>query len=128
MSDTPEDLLYTPEHEWVDRGRPARVGITHVAVDQLNDIVYVDLPEAGMQVIAGQVCGEVESVKSVAELYSPVTGTVVDVNQDVVDAPETINAGPYDAWLFTVEVADGGLPDTLLDADQYDQAVAAATE
>ncbi len=128
MSDTPQDLSYTPEHEWIDRAAPARVGITHVAVDQLKDIVYVDLPQPGAPLVAGQVCGEVESVKSVAELYSPVSGTVVDANQDVVDAPETINDGPYEAWLFTVDVADGGRPATLLTAAQYDEAVAAAAQ
>jgi glycine cleavage system H protein len=128
MSGTPQDLRYTPEHEWVDGASPARVGITHVAVDQLKDIVYVDLPQPGTPVAGGQTCGEIESVKSVADLYSPVTGTVVEVNQAVVDAPELINDGPYEAWLFTVEVPGGTLPDTLLTAEEYDQLVAAAEE
>lgn len=125
MSTYPENLRYTAEHEWVDLSSPARVGITQAAVDELKDIVFVDLPQAGATVTAGEVCGEIESVKSVAELYSPVTGTVAEVNQDVVDAPELINADPYSAWLFSVDV-EGGLPEALLDAVEYARTVADA--
>lgn len=124
MTTSPDTLRYTPEHEWVDAATPARIGITQAAVDQLKDIVYVDLPQPGAAVTAGEPCGEVESVKSVAELYSPVSGTVAEVNQAVVDAPELINDGPYDAWLFTVDTGGATLPEGLLSAADYDALVA----
>lgn len=105
MPTIPENLQYTAEHEWVDSGTPVTIGITDVAADALGDIVYVDLPEVGAAVEAGQVFGEVESVKSVSELFSPVTGTVAEVNAAVVDGPELLNADPYgDGWLIRVEV------------------------
>ena len=123
MSNYPENLRYTSEHEWIDDSRPARVGITQAAVDELKDIVFVELPDVGGTVTAGDACGEIESVKSVGELYSPVSGTVVAVNQAVVDEPELINGDPYGAWLFTVE-PDGELPETLMDAAAYADLVA----
>ncbi len=119
MSTFPPELRYTPEHEWVDADSPARIGITQAAVDELKDIVFVDLPQAGATVTAGSECGEIESVKSVAELFSPVTGVVAEVNQAVIDSPELINDDPYAAWLFSVEVEGGTLPETLLDAESY---------
>lgn len=123
MSNYPENLRYTSEHEWIDEAQPARVGITQAAVDELKDIVFVELPDVGETVTAGDACGEIESVKSVGELYSPVSGTVVEVNQAVVDEPELINDDPYGAWLFAVEPEDG-LPSTLLDAAAYAELVA----
>lgn len=123
MSNYPENLKYTSEHEWIDDSAPARVGITQAAVDELKDIVFVELPDVGETVTAGDACGEIESVKSVGELYSPVSGRVVEVNQAVVDEPELINEDPYGAWLFTVEPEDG-LPSTLLDAAAYAELVA----
>ena len=120
MSNIPSHLRYSAEHEWVDESSPVKVGLSAVAVDALGDVVYLDLPEAGSTVTAGEVCGEVESTKSVSELFAPVSGTVVDVNATVVDEPGLVNSDPYgDGWLFTVEVTDEG---ELLTAEQYEQA------
>ncbi|PWF87647.1 glycine cleavage system protein GcvH [Kocuria rosea] len=120
MSNIPSHLRYSAEHEWVDESSPVKVGLSAVAVDALGDVVYLDLPEAGSTVTAGEVCGEVESTKSVSELFAPVSGTVVDVNAAVVDEPGLVNSDPYgDGWLFTVEVTDEG---ELLTAEQYEQA------
>ena len=120
MSNIPSHLRYSAEHEWVDESSPVKVGLSAVAVDALGDVVYLDLPEAGSTVTAGEVCGEVESTKSVSELFAPVSGTVVEVNAAVVDEPGLVNSDPYgDGWLFTVEVTDEG---ELLTAEQYAQA------
>ncbi|MEX5305068.1 glycine cleavage system protein GcvH [Kocuria sp. CPCC 205258] len=120
MSNIPSHLRYSAEHEWVDESSPVKVGLSAVAVDALGDVVYLDLPEAGATVTAGEVCGEVESTKSVSELFAPVSGTVVDVNAAVVDEPGLVNSDPYgDGWLFTVEVTGEG---ELLTAEQYEQA------
>jgi glycine cleavage system H protein len=102
----PEDLLYTADHEWVRvDGNRARVGITDFAQDALGDVVYVGLPTVGAEVTAGGVCGEVESTKSVSEIYAPVAGVVVEVNAAVADNPETVNADPYgDGWMFVIEL------------------------
>jgi glycine cleavage system H protein len=117
----PDDLRYTPEHEWVRPGEPAvRVGITHFAQDALGDIVYVQLPDPGTAVEAGQAFGEVESTKSVSEIYAPVSGTVVNANTRLADEPELINTDPYgDGWL--VEIEPSGEPGLgqLLDASGY---------
>ncbi len=112
------DLKYTAEHEWVDSSvSPVRIGITTVATDALGDIVYLDLPEVGAEVTAGETCGEVESTKSVSDLYAPVTGTVVEVNQDALDDPSIVNKDPFDeGWLFAVEVVEEG---DLLSAEDY---------
>lgn len=118
----PEELRYTEEHEWVDgrRETPVRVGITEYAQDQLGDVVFVDLPEVGTQVTAGDVFGEVESTKSVSELFAPLDGEIVAVNQAVVDAPELINSDPYgEGWLIDIEPSDPATFDGLLDADAY---------
>jgi glycine cleavage system H protein len=122
MAKVAADLQYSDEHEWVAReeGNLVSVGISAVATDALGDIVYVDLPEVGSSVTAGETCGEVESTKSVSELFAPVSGTVVDVNAAVVDEPGLVNSDPYgDGWLFTVEVTGEG---ELLTAEQYEQA------
>jgi glycine cleavage system H protein len=103
----PEDLLYTADHEWVriEDGR-ARVGITDFAQDALGDVVYVGLPTVGAEVTIGGVCGEVESTKSVSEIYAPIAGTVVEVNSAVADNPENVNADPYgDGWMFVIETS-----------------------
>lgn len=105
----PEHLKYTAEHEWLAEGDPATVGITKTAADALGDIVFVDLPEVGTTVEAGREIGEIESTKSVSDLYSPVTGEVVEVNQAAVDDPSTVNDDPYGAgWLFKVAVTSVG--------------------
>jgi glycine cleavage system H protein len=118
----PEELRYTAEHEWVAPavdGGPVRVGITHFAQDSLGDIVFVQLPEPGSTVEAGEALGEVESTKSVSEIYAPLSGTVVARNDQLQDAPELINNDPYGAgWLIEIEPADGDL-DGLLGADAY---------
>ncbi|MDG4766122.1 glycine cleavage system protein GcvH [Solwaraspora sp. WMMD406] len=118
----PDDLRYTAEHEWVagDGTGPVRVGITHFAQDALGDIVFVELPQVGAQLSAGAVCGEIESTKSVSEIYAPVSGTVVARNEVLVDAPETVNSDPYGAgWLLQVEPVDAGAIEGLLDAAAY---------
>jgi glycine cleavage system H protein len=117
----PDDLRYTQEHEWVRvDGTTAKVGITDYAQDALGDVVYVDLPQVGATVAAMAACCEVESTKSVSEIFSPVTGTVVEVNEALNDAPEQVNADPYGAgWIFVVEMADPAELDTLLDAAAY---------
>lgn len=117
----PEDLHYTSDHEWVAIGSPAlKVGITDFAQDSLGDIVYVQLPEPGTAVEAGQTLGEVESTKSVSEIYAPVTGTVAARNDRLTDEPELINSDPYgDGWLVEITPADGADLSGLLDAAAY---------
>ena len=116
----PENLLYTPEHEWVDWApgtqEPVAIGITAYAAEALGDIVFVQLPEVGEQVTSGQVCGELESTKSVSDLYAPVSGEVVEVNKAVVDDPALISADPYAGWLFKVKVENA---EGLLTAARY---------
>jgi glycine cleavage system H protein len=118
MSDVPAHLRYTADHEWVQaEGESLKIGITRYAADALGDVVYVDHPAVGSSVQAGAIVGEVESTKSVGEIFSPVTGTVVETNQAVVDDPELINRDPYgEGWLFRVDTTDN--PD-LMDADAY---------
>ncbi|HXY94447.1 MAG TPA: glycine cleavage system protein GcvH [Acidimicrobiia bacterium] len=117
----PETLRYSTEHEWVAvDGERARVGITDYAQDALGDVVYVELPDVGLAVLAGASCAEVESTKSVSEIYSPLTGVVVEVNAALVDTPEHVNHDPYgNGWIFVVEMADVAEVDGLLDADGY---------
>ena len=117
----PEDLRYSSDHEWVKAvGDLVRVGITDYAQDALGDVVYVQLPEAGAVVAAGDAFGEVESTKSVSEIYAPVAGTVVEVNTALDDAPETVNSAPYgDGWIVVIQVSDTGALDGLLDAAAY---------
>jgi glycine cleavage system H protein len=113
----PEQLHYTVEHEWLADGSPATVGITETAAEALGELVYVELPAVGDQVTAGAVCGEVESTKSVSELFSPVTGTVVEVNQAAIDDPALVSSDPYGAgWLLRVDVTGTG---PLLTAEEY---------
>lgn len=127
MSDYPEDLKYSAEHEWVRGGNAAivRIGITSYAADELGDIVYVSLPEIGETVEAGDACGELESTKSVSDVFSPVTGVVTAVNPVLEANPETINADPYgDGWLFELELGADADLESLLDSDAYAEQVA----
>jgi glycine cleavage system H protein len=128
VPDYPEDLKYTAEHEWVRSGNGAvvRVGITEYAADQLGDIVFVTPPSVGEEVTAGDACGELESTKSVSDIFCPVTGVVSAVNAMLEANPETINADPYgDGWLFELEIGSEADLDDLLDADAYAEQVEA---
>ena len=119
--DIPSELRYSPEHEWVlvEDGR-ARVGITDYAQDALGDIVFVDLPDVGTTVERRATVSEVESTKSVSEIYAPVGGTIVEVNADLADNPDRINDEPYgEGWMFVIEPADPSELDELLDAEGY---------
>jgi glycine cleavage system H protein len=127
---SPADRRYTKEHEWVrvqdDLGT---VGITDYAQDQLGDIVYVDLPSPGTQVKQLEKLGEIESVKAVSDLYSPVSGEVMEVNPEIMDRPELVNQAPYDeGWLVRVRLAAPAELDNLLTAKQYDELIAQAQE
>ncbi|MGW2814772.1 glycine cleavage system protein GcvH [Streptomyces sp. NPDC001415] len=116
----PQQLRYSKEHEWLSATEDgvATVGITEHAANALGDVVYVQLPNVGDTVTAGETCGELESTKSVSDLYSPVTGEVVAANQDVVDDPALVNSAPFEGgWLFKVKVTDE--PGDLLSADEY---------
>jgi len=120
----PEDLKYTAEHEWVrspgESEGSVRIGITHYAQDALGDIVYVSLPEAGESVSAGDTCGELESTKSVSDVYAPVTGEVTARNTSLDATPELVNNDPYGAgWLYEVVPADPAAVDGLMDAEAY---------
>ncbi len=119
----PPDLRYTKEHEWIrTEDGVGTVGITDYAQDQLGDIVYVDLPETGKQLSQLAVFGEIESVKAVSELYSPVTGEVIEANQALADKPELINDSPYgDGWIMKVRLADESEVDKLLTTEQYSE-------
>jgi len=118
----PEELKYTAEHEWVRGGggaEPVRVGITDYAQDALGDVVFVSLPEVGANVTAGEACGEVESTKSVSEVYAPISGEVTARNELLESRPELVNSDPYgDGWLIEISVSDGA-PAALLDAKAY---------
>jgi glycine cleavage system H protein len=128
MSQIPETLKYTSSHEWVrvDDDSTVTVGITDHAQDLLGDMVFVELPEAGTTLQAGQDCAVVESVKAASDVYSPVSGEVIDVNDTLGGSPETVNSDPYgDGWLFRVRISNGAELDGLLDAAGY-QGVAEA--
>ena len=118
----PDDLRYSADHEWIrleDENR-ARVGITDYAQDALGDVVFVDLPAIGSTVTAGQSISEVESTKSVSDIYAPLEGEVVEVNNDLADAPDKLNADPYgEGWIFVLELSSEANLDNLLDATAY---------
>lgn len=118
---TPEGLRYSSDHEWVRLdGDTATIGITDYAQDALGDVVYVDLPEVGDSVTAGGTFGEVESTKSVSELYAPIGGTIASVNAELADEPEKLNSDPYgEGWICTITVGDPSELDALLDAAAY---------
>ncbi|MFC7406092.1 glycine cleavage system protein GcvH [Georgenia alba] len=120
----PDDRQYTADHEWITvDGETARVGITTYAAEALGDVVYLDLPQVGDEVSAGETCGEIESTKSVSDLVAPADGEVLSVNETAVETPETVNADPYeDGWLYTMRVSE--LPEDLMDADAYAEFVA----
>lgn len=116
----PQQLRYSKEHEWLSATEDgvATVGITEHAANALGDVVFAQLPEVGDTVTAGESCGELESTKSVSDLYAPVTGEVVEANQDVVDDPSLVNSAPFEGgWLFKVRVS--AEPDDLMSADEY---------
>ena len=116
----PQQLRYSKEHEWLSAAEDgvATVGITEHAANALGDVVFVQLPEVGSTVSAGETCGELESTKSVSDLYSPVTGEVTEVNEDVVNDPSLVNSAPFEGgWLFKVRISDE--PADLLSADEY---------
>jgi glycine cleavage system H protein len=117
---TPQQLRYSKEHEWLSPAEDgvSTVGITAHAADALGDVVFVQLPETGDSVSAGEPCGELESTKSVSDLYAPVSGEITEINQDVVDDPALVNSAPFEGgWLFKVRISDE--PDGLLSADEY---------
>ncbi|MEW2293919.1 glycine cleavage system protein GcvH [Streptomyces sp. NPDC006743] len=116
----PQQLRYSKEHEWLSPAEDgvATVGITEFAANALGDVVYADLPAVGSTVTAGETCGELESTKSVSDLYSPVSGEITEINQDVVDDPSLVNSAPFEGgWLFKVRLTEE--PADLLSADEY---------
>ena len=120
----PDGRKYTKDHEWIEvAGDRGRVGITDYAQQQLGDVVYVELPEVGAKLKAGQSFGTIESVKAVSELYAPVAGEVVEVNTALKDKPETVNANPHTSWMIVVRLNDPAEVAGLLDAAQYTQLV-----
>jgi glycine cleavage system H protein len=116
----PANLKYTKDHEWMDlSGDTGKVGITDYAQQQLGDVVYMELPEVGAKLKQGQSFGTIESVKAVSELYSPVSGEVVEVNTALKDKPETVNKDPHGSWMIAIKLANAGETGALLDAAQY---------
>ena len=124
MASYPASLKYTKDHEWIelsaDRGK---VGITDYAQQQLGDVVYLELPEVGTSVKAGQSFGTIESVKAVSELYAPVSGTVVEVNTALKEKPEAVNSDPHTSWMVVLKLSDPAEAGTLLDVTQYSDLV-----
>ena len=120
----PANLKYTKDHEWIDlAGDTGKVGITDFAQQQLGDVVYVELPEVGAKLKQGQSFGTIESVKAVSELYSPVSGEVVDVNTALKDKPEAVNKDPHGSWMVAIKLANAGEAGALLDATKYQDLV-----
>ncbi|MHA6251911.1 glycine cleavage system protein GcvH [Oceanobacillus sp. CAU 1775] len=121
----PEGLLYSKEHEWIKKeGNKVRIGITDFAQDELGDIVFVELPEVDDTIDVEESFGSVESVKTVSELYAPVSGKVVEVNEELDDSPELVNESPYEeAWMIVVELDDESQLDNLLTAEQYQEVI-----
>ena len=116
----PEDLKYTKDHEWVRvEGNTARVGITDYAQSKLTDIVYLELKDVGTRVEIGDEIGVVESVKFISEIYTPVTGKIIDVNKELEDFPERINQSPYESWLVLIEMENPSEIDELMNFDEY---------
>lgn len=127
MAQAPSDRRYTKEHEWIKiEGDIATIGITEFAQSELGDVTYVEGPQVGQQLAAGQAFGVVESVKAVSDIYAPVGGEVLEVNDSLAGEPEKVNASPYDdAWMIKLRVADLGNSSDLLSAEEYEQHVAA---
>ncbi len=127
MSIIPDDLKYAKSHEWakLEHDGLVRVGISDFAQEQLGDVVYIELPELGRKVKAGEACAVIESVKAASDIYSPVSGEIVDVNAVLTDAPELVNQDSYVHWLFRIEASDPNEMDTLLTADKYEATTSA---
>ena len=125
MSEVPAELRYTPEHEWIRvEGDQAIIGVTDFAQDALTDVVWVELPDVGMSVGVMESCGSVESVKSVSEIYAPITGEITEANESLEDAPEQINQDPYgEGWIWKMTISDAGELDSLLDAAAYSELI-----
>ncbi|WP_206950619.1 glycine cleavage system protein GcvH [Trinickia acidisoli] len=125
MSNVPADLKYTEEHEWIrtEADGTVSVGITDHAQETLGDIVFLELPSVGKTIAAGDAIGVVESVKAASDIYSPVSGEIVAVNDAIVDTPDAVNEDAYASWLFKVKLADAGSVDKLLDAAAYQKLV-----
>jgi glycine cleavage system H protein len=130
MANVPEDLHYSKDHEWIRvEGETGTIGITDYAQHSLGDVVYVELPKAGDKFEAHESFGSVESVKAVSELFTPVAGEVVEVNETLQDAPESVNSDPYGAaWMIRVRVKDKGAVDALLTAAEYEDFLKSETE
>lgn len=128
MSNVPANLKYAASHEWVlvNADGSVTIGITDHAQEALGDVVFLELPEAGRQVAAGEACAVIESVKAASDIYAPVDGEVIASNQDAVDAPESVNADAYAAWLFKLKPANAGDVAALLDAQGYQAEIANA--
>lgn len=122
---TPKELRYSEEHEWVKtEGEKLRIGITEFAQSELGDIVFVELPEVGDELTANEPFGSVESVKTVSELYAPVSGKVVEVNEELNDSPEFVNESPYEkAWMVVVEPTDASEVEKLMSAEEYEKMI-----
>ncbi|HEY8097775.1 MAG TPA: glycine cleavage system protein GcvH [Methylobacter sp.] len=125
MSDLPANLKYAKSHEWakVEEGNIVRVGITDFAQEELGDLVFIELPELGRKVKAQEQCAVVESVKTASDLFSPVSGEVVGINEAVVDEPEQVNDDAYGTWLFCIKADDLAELETLMDAEAYQQMI-----
>jgi len=122
----PADLKYTKDHEWIRiAGEVAEVGITDFAQQQLGDVVYVDLPDPGRTITAGESFGSIESVKAVSELFAPMSGEVIEVNAYLKDHPESVNAKPHDTWMIKVRLSDPKSAASLLDVTQYEALISA---
>ena len=120
----PTDLKYTKEHEWIRvDGNTGAIGITDFAQQQLGDVVYVELPDVGSTITAGQVFGTIESVKAVSELFAPVTGEVVEANTSLKDRPDYVNSKPHETWMVKVKLANAGDVSSLMDAAAYEQLI-----
>jgi len=120
----PAGFKYTKDHEWIElSGTQGKVGITDYAQQQLGDVVYLELPDVGTTVKAGESFGTIESVKAVSELYAPVSGTVVEVNTALKDKPESVNTDPHASWMVVLKLSDAAEADTLLDVTQYSDLV-----
>ena len=121
----PADLKYTKEHEWIRvEGDTGEIGITDFAQQQLGDVVYVELPDVGSTITAGQVFGTIESVKAVSELFAPVTGEVVATNSELKDRPDQVNSKPHESWMVKVKLADPGEAASLMDTATYEALIA----
>ncbi|MHB0978500.1 MAG: glycine cleavage system protein GcvH [Thermoleophilia bacterium] len=122
----PKNLKYHKEHDWARiEGDTAVLGVTDYAQESLGDIVYIELPEVGAEVTAGSSYAEIESVKAVSDVFAPVSGTVIEANDEVVDAPELINESPYeDGWLIKIRLSDPGQADELMSAEEYEELLA----